>query len=73
MNSIARIQTWCGGAALASLPLLYFGGGGGPAALTAVGLVILAAAMLTTPAMRFVKRSPAPPAPRPSLGTRAAS
>lgn len=56
MNRLARVQTWCGAAALAALPLLYLGGTRESAALTWTGLVILAAAMLVTPAFRFLPK-----------------
>ena len=59
MTHTLRAQSVAGIAAVLALPLLYVGGVSQLPALTAVGLVLFTAAMLTTPVLRFVVRAPA--------------
>lgn len=57
MTRTALAQSLAGMAALLALPLLYLGGANHIPALTAVGLVVFAAAMITTPVLRVAFRA----------------
>jgi len=58
MTRTALAQSLAGIAAVLALPLLYLGGANHIPALTAIGLVIFTAAMVTTPVLRFAVRAP---------------